>query len=133
MREEFEKIFGKDILTKEFDADMYKGGAYIEIRENTAYIIELSWECNSLSLLKVSNISVDDLFNLIIEKTDDYYTIGYAYVMLHNEKDLDERTRIRNFLEVIYEREMEWILEDNEKSNYKVEHYSLNDIDESNF
>ena len=33
MRKIFYTIFGEDILTKEFDADMYKGGAYIEMMD----------------------------------------------------------------------------------------------------
>ena len=56
LKELFKEIFGADILEKEFDMDMYKGGAYIEMIDNKVYILELSWECDTLNLKILEDI-----------------------------------------------------------------------------
>lgn len=122
MRKIFYTIFGEDILTKEFDADMYKGGAYIEVMGDITYIIEVSWECETLRLVKLSNVSVESLFDLLVEKTDDYYTIGEIYVA-QRRKDFSEKEKIRRMLQLIYDREVNWILEDGITSEcYNIEY-----------
>lgn len=121
MRKIFYTIFGENILTKEFDADMYKGGAYIEVMDDVAYIIEVSWECNTLRLVKLSNVSIETLFDLLVEKTDDYYTIGEIYVT-QRRKDFSEKEKIKRMLQLIYDREVNWILEDSITSEcYNIE------------
>lgn len=121
MRKIFYTIFGGDILNKEFDADMYKGGAYIEVMGDIAYIIEVSWECDTLRLVKLPNVSVESLFDLLVEKTDDYYTIGEVYVA-QRRKDFSEKEKIKRMLQLIYDREVNWILEDCISSEcYKIE------------
>ena len=121
MRKIFYTIFGEDILTKEFDADMYKGGAYIEVMGDIAYIIEVSWEDNTLRLVKLSNVSIESLFDLLVEKIDDYYTIGEIYVTQRG-KDFSEKEKIKRILQLIYDREVNWILEDGITSEcYNIE------------
>lgn len=121
MRKIFYTIFGEDILNKEFDADMYKGGAYIEMMDDVAYIIEVSWECDTLRLVKLSNVSIETLFDLLVEKTDDYYTIGEIYVA-QRRKDFSEKEKIKRMLQLIYDREVNWILEDSITSEcYNIE------------
>ena len=121
MRKIFYTIFGEDILTKEFDADMYKGGAYIEMMDDVAYIIEVSWEYDTLRLVKLSNVSIETLFDLLVEKTDDYYTIGEIYVA-QRRKDFSEKEKIKRMLQLIYDREVNWILEDSITSEcYNIE------------
>lgn len=121
MRKIFYIIFGEDILNKEFDADMYKGGAYIEMMDDVAYIIEVSWECDTLRLVKLSNVSIETLFDLLVEKTDDYYTIGEIYVA-QRRKDFSEKEKIKRMLQLIYDREVNWILEDSITSEcYNIE------------
>ncbi len=121
MRKIFYTIFGEDILIKEFDADMYKGGAYIEVIGDIAYIIEVSWECDTLRLVKLSNVSIETLFDLLVEKTDDYYTIGEIYVA-QRRKDFSEKEKIKRMLQLIYDREVNWILEDSITSEcYNIE------------
>lgn len=121
MRKIFYAIFGEDILTKEFDADMYKGGAYIEVMGNIAYIIEVSWECDTLRLVKLPNVSVESLLDLLAEKTDDYYTIGEVYVS-QRRKDFSEKEKIKRMLQLIYDREVNWILEDGiSQESYNIE------------
>lgn len=121
MRKIFYAIFGEDILTKEFDADMYKGGAYIEVMGNIAYIIEVSWECDTLRLVKLPNVSVESLLDLLVEKTDDYYTIGEVYVA-QRRKDFSEKEKIKRMLQLIYDREVNWILEDGiSQESYNIE------------
>ncbi len=121
MKKIFYTIFGEDILTKEFDADMYKGGAYIEVMGDIAYIIEVSWECDTLRLVKLPNVSVKSLLDLLVEKTDDYYTIGEVYVA-QRRKDFSEKEKIKRMLQLIYDREVNWILEDGISSEcYNIE------------
>lgn len=121
MRKIFYTIFGEDILTKEFDADMYKGGAYIEVMGNIAYIIEVSWEYDTLRLVKLPNVSVESLLDLLVEKTDDYYTIGEVYVA-QRRKDFSEKEKIKRMLQLIYDREVNWILEDGiSQESYNIE------------
>ena len=121
MRKIFYAIFGEDILTKEFDADMYKGGAYIEVMGDIAYIIEVSWECDTLRLVKLPNVSVESLLGLLAEKTDDYYTIGEVYVA-QRRKDFSEKEKIKRMLQLIYDREVNWILEDGiSQESYNIE------------
>ena len=122
MRKIFYSIFGEDILTKEFDADMYKGGAYIEVMGDIAYIIEVSWECDTLRLVKLPNVSVESLLGLLAEKTDDYYTIGEVYVA-QRRKDFSEKEKIKRMLQLIYDREVNWILEDGiSQESYNIEY-----------
>ena len=106
MRKIFYSIFGEDILTKDFDADMYKGGAYIEVMGDIAYIIEVSWECDTLRLVELPNVSVESLLNLLVEKTDDYYTIGEVYVA-QKRKDFSEKEKIKRMLQLIYGSELD--------------------------
>ena len=121
MRKIFYAIFGEDILTKEFDADMYKGGAYIEVMGDIAYIIEVSWESGTLRLVKLPNVSVESLLGLLAEKTDDYYTIGEVYVA-QRRKDFSEKEKIKRMLQLIYDREVNWILEDSiSQESYNIE------------
>ena len=121
MRKIFYAIFGEDILTKEFDADMYKGGAYIEVMGDIAYIIEVSWESGTLRLVKLPNVSVESLLGLLAEKTDDYYTIGEVYVA-QRRKDFSEKEKIKRMLQLIYDREVNWILEDGiSQESYNIE------------
>lgn len=122
--EEFIGIFGSDILSKEFDADMYKGGAYIEVKDNITYIIEVSWECDTIRLVKLTNISDSKLFDLLVEKTDDYYTIGKIYVEQRNES-LSDTDKIKNILQNIYNNEVNWILEGNVFSEcYSIDNFN---------
>lgn len=122
MRKIFYTIFGEDILTKEFDVDMYKGGAYIEVMGDIAYIIEVSWKYNTLRLVKLPNVSVESLLDLLVEKTDYYYTIGEVYVA-QRRKDFSEKEKIKRLLQLIYDREVNWILEDGISSEcYNIEY-----------
>ena len=111
MKKIFYTIFGEDILTKEFDADMYRGGAYIEVAGDITYIIEVSWEYNTLRLVKLPNVSAESLLDLLVEKTDDFYTIGEAYVA-QRRKYFSEKEKNKRMLQLIYDRGVNWILED---------------------
>lgn len=109
-KELFKQIFGADILEKEFDADMYKGGAYIEVIDNKVYILELSWECDTLNLKTLKDIKNDLLLDIVISKSEeDYYLIGKIFAMERNMKS--ENDKLKKSIEVIYEREAEWMLD----------------------
>ena len=84
----------------------------IDIRDNIAYIIEVSWECETLRLVKLSKVSVELLLDLLIEKTDDYHSIGEIYVT-QKRKDFSDSEKIKRALQIIYNNEVNWILEDN--------------------
>ena len=110
-KELFKQIFGADILEKEFDADMYKGGAYIEVINNDVYIIELSWECDTLILKTLKDIKNDLLLDIVISKSEeDYYLIGKIFTMERNMQS--ENDKLKKSIEVIYDREAEWMLSD---------------------
>ena len=110
-KELFKQIFGADILEKEFDADMYKGGAYIEVINNDVYIIELSWECDTLNLKILKDIKNDLLLDIVISKSEeDYYLIGKIFAMERNMQS--ENDKLKKSIEVIYDREAEWMLSD---------------------
>lgn len=116
-------LFGKDILGKCFDADTYKGGAYIEVKDNVAYIIEVSFECETMCLIKLPNISAEALFNRVFEEVDnDYYTIGYIYSRMHKVKDSSESEKIKEILCAIYNNETNWVLDDTLSRCYKIEY-----------
>lgn len=109
-KELFKQIFGADILEKEFDADMYKGGAYIEVINNKVYILELSWECDTLNLKTLEDIKNNLLLDIVISKSDeDYYLIGKIFTMERNMQS--ENDKLKKSIELIYEREAEWMLE----------------------
>ena len=109
-KELFKQIFGADILEKEFDADMYKGGAYIEVINNNVYIIELSWECDTLNLKTMEDIKNNLLLDIVISKSEeDYYLIGKIFSMERNMQS--ENDKLKKSIELIYEREAEWMLE----------------------
>jgi ABC-type transporter lipoprotein component MlaA len=109
-KELFKQIFGADILEKEFDADMYKGGAYIEVINNKVYILELSWECDSLNLKTLDDIKNNLLLDIVISKSEeDYYLIGKIFAMERNMQS--EKDKLKKSIELIYEREAEWMLE----------------------
>lgn len=109
-KELFKQIFGADILEKEFDADMYKGGAYIEVINNKVYILELSWECDTLNLKTLEDIKNNLLLDIVISKSDeDYYLIGKIFSMERNMQS--ENDKLKKSIELIYEREAEWMLE----------------------
>ncbi len=106
----FKQIFGADILEKEFDADMYKGGAYIEVINNKVYILELSWECDTLNLKTLEDIKNNLLLDIVIrESEEDYYLIGKIFAMERNMQS--ENDKLKKSIELIYERETEWMLE----------------------
>lgn len=109
-KELFKQIFGADILEKEFDADMYKGGAYIEVINNKVYILELSWECDTLNLKTLENINNNLLLDIVIsESEEDYYLIGKIFAMERSMQS--ENDKLKKSIELIYEREAEWMLE----------------------
>lgn len=109
-KELFKQIFEANILEKEFDADMYKGGAYIEVINNDVYIIELSWECDTLNLKTLKDIKNNLLLDIVISKSEeDYYLIGKIFAMERNMKS--ENDKLKKSIEVIYEREAEWMLD----------------------
>ena len=109
-KELFKQIFGADILEKEIDADMYKGGAYIEVINNDVYIIESSWECDTLNLKTLKDIKNEMLLDIVISKSEeDYYLIGKIFAMERNMKS--ENDKLKKTIEVIYEREAEWMLD----------------------
>jgi ABC-type transporter lipoprotein component MlaA len=109
-KELFKQIFGADILEKEFDADMYKGGAYIEVINNKVYILELSWECDTLNLKTLEDIKNNLLLDIVIsESEEDYYLIGKIFAMERNMQS--ENDKLKKSIELIYEREAEWMLE----------------------
>jgi hypothetical protein len=110
-KELFKQIFGADILEKEFDMDMYKGGAYIEMIDNKVYILELSWECDTLNLKTLEDIKNNLLLDIVISKSEeDYYLIGKIFAMERNMQS--ENDKLKKSIEVIYERESEWMLSD---------------------
>lgn len=110
-KELFKQIFGDDILEKEFDMDMYKGGAYIEMIDNKVYILELSWECDTLNLKTLEDIKNNLLLDIVISKSEeDYYLIGKIFAMERNMQS--ENDKLKKSIEVIYEREAEWMLSD---------------------
>lgn len=110
-KELFKQIFGADILKKEIDADMYKGGAYIEVINNDVYIIESSWECDTLNLKTLKDIKNDLLLDIVISKSEeDYYLIGKIFAMERNMQS--ENDKLKKSIEVIYDREAEWMLSD---------------------
>jgi hypothetical protein len=110
-KELFKQIFGADILEKEFDMDMYKGGAYIEMIDNKVYILELSWECDTLNLKTLEDIKNNLLLDIVISKSEeDYYLIGKIFAMERNMQS--ENDKLKKSIEVIYEREAEWMLSD---------------------
>lgn len=109
-KELFKQIFGADILEKKFDADMYKGGAYIEVINNKVYILELSWECDTLNLKTLEDIKNNLLLDIVIsESEEDYYLIGKIFAMERNMQS--ENDKLKKSIELIYEREAEWMLE----------------------
>lgn len=109
-KELFKQIFGEDILEKNFDADMYKGGAYIEVINNNVYIIELSWECDTLNLKILKDIKNNLLLDIVISKSEeDYFLIGKIFAMERNIQS--ENDKLKKSIEEIYEREAEWMLE----------------------
>lgn len=109
-KELFKQIFGADILEKEFDADMYKGGAYIEAINNKVYILELSWECDTINLKTLEDIKNNLLLDIVIsESEEDYYLIGKIFAMERNMQS--ENDKLKKSIELIYEREAEWMLE----------------------
>lgn len=109
-KELFKQIFGADILEKEFDADMYKGGVYIEVINNKVYILELSWECDTLNLKTLEDIKNNLLLDIVIsESEEDYYLIGKIFAMERNMQS--ENDKLKKSIELIYEREAEWMLE----------------------
>lgn len=109
-KELFKQIFGEDILEKNFDADMYKGGAYIEVINNKVYILELSWECDTLNLKTLEDIKNNLLLDIVIsESEEDYYLIGKIFAMERNMQS--ENDKLKKSIELIYEREAEWMLE----------------------
>lgn len=119
-KELFKQIFGADILEKEFDADMYKGGAYIEVIDNKVYILELSWECDTLNLKTLEDIKNNLLLDIVIrESEEDYYLIGKIFAMERNMQS--ENDKLKKSIELIYEREAEWMLD-----SLKTEDISLN-------
>lgn len=119
-KELFKQIFGADILEKEFDADMYKGGAYIEVINNKVYILELSWECDTLNLKTLEDIKNNLLLDIVIrESEEDYYLIGKIFAMERNMQS--ENDKLKKSIELIYEREAEWMLD-----SLKTENISLN-------
>lgn len=119
-KELFKQIFGADILEKEFDADMYKGGAYIEVINNKVYILELSWECDTLNLKTLEDIKNNLLLDIVIrESEEDYYLIGKIFAMERNMQS--ENDKLKKSIELIYEREAEWMLD-----SLKTEDISLN-------
>ena len=119
-KELFKQIFGTNILEKEFDADMYKGGAYIEVINNKVYILELSWECDTLNLKTLKDIKNNLLLDIVIrESEEDYYLIGKIFTMERNMQS--ENDKLKKSIELIYEREAEWMLD-----SLKTEDISLN-------
>lgn len=110
-KELFKQIFGADILEKEFDMDMYKGGAYFEMIDNKVYILELSWECDTLNLKILEDIKNNLLLDIVISKSEeDYYLIGKIFAMERNMQS--ENDKLKKTIEVIYDREAEWMLSD---------------------
>lgn len=122
--EDFKRIFGNDIFSKDYDFEKYKGYGYVRVINETVYVIEVSFESfESVSLYCFENVSYDNLLNEIINNSDNFYLIGNIYVECRSIPQDSER--VKRAIPIIYKEECEWVLKTkfkNQSSTYNLEY-----------